>query len=200
MSVLHECLRDAQLIGAIGPGGLDEQLVQATGLFSGLLSDLDGVVCDLGSGGGLPALPLALAYPRTRWVLVEAWERRADLLRRSVRRLGIGDRVVVRAVRAEVVGRGAERGTFDLVTARSFASPAVTLECAAPLLRIGGEVRLSVRGSDLDWPIDALHAWGLGAPTSWTVEGNHYRRLSQLVPCPARWPRRVGVPERRPVF
>lgn len=198
--VLLECLHDAQQIGAISPGGLDAQLVQATGFFFGLSADLEARVCDLGSGGGLPALPLALAYPNTRWVLVEAWERRADLLRRSVRRLGLVDRVTVRAARAEVVGRSDLRGAFDMVTARSFGPAAVTLECAAPLLRLGGEVRLSVRGTDLPWPADALAGWGLGAVTNWTRAVNHYRGLVQVERCPGRWPRRVGVPERRPIF
>lgn len=93
VNVLRDCLQDAQQIGAIGIGGLDDRLVQATGFFSGLSPDLDALVCDLGSGGGLPALPSHSPTPGTRWVLVEAWERRADLLRRSIRRLGIGDRV-----------------------------------------------------------------------------------------------------------
>jgi 16S rRNA (guanine527-N7)-methyltransferase len=193
-------LQDAQQIGAISPGGLDEKFVQATGYFSDLPDTVDADVVDLGSGGGLPALPLALAYPGTRWVLVEAWERRAALLRRFVRTLRLGSRVEVLAQRAELAGRGPRRECADLVTARSFGPAAVTLECAAPLLRVGGEVRVSVRQDEPEWPADVLGRLGFGAPVQWTHVGAAYRRCTLTSPCPETFPRRPGVPERRPLF
>jgi 16S rRNA (guanine527-N7)-methyltransferase len=199
-AVLRRCLQDAQQIGAISPGGLDDQFVQATGYFSDLPPTLVADVIDLGSGGGLPALPLALVYPGTRWVLVEAWARRAALLRRSIRTLGLTTRVEVLAERAELVGRGLRRGSADLVTARSFGPAAVTLECAVPMLRLGGEVRVSVRHDEPAWPVDILARLGLGVPTQWTHGSATYRRCTLVHECPDEFPRRPGVPERRPLF
>ena len=199
-AALRACLTDAQRIGAISPGGLDDQLVQATGFFADLPPDTEAFVIDLGSGGGLPALPLALRYPATRWVLVEAWARRAALLRRMVRTLDLGERVTVRAERAESVGRSELRGTVDVVTARSFGPAAVALECAAPLLRTGGEVRISVRGDDAGWPGEVRDELGLGPAVDWQVGPFHYRRCVRLGAVSPTYPRRPGVPERRPLF
>jgi 16S rRNA (guanine527-N7)-methyltransferase len=200
VSTLRACLAEAQQIGAISPGGLDDQLVQATGYFSDVAADAPLRIVDLGSGGGLPALPLALAYRNTEWVLVEAWARRAALLRRFVRLLELRTRVSVRAERAEVVGRSDLRGWADVVTARSFGPAAVTLECAAPLLRVGGTVRLSVRADDPSWPVEVLDELGLRFDAHWQTERGEYRRCVAVRPCPAKWPRRPGVPERKPLF
>ena len=200
LQLLQRCLQEAQQIGAISPGGLDDQLVQATGFFPDVPIDIEALIVDLGSGGGLPALPLALAYPSTRWVLVEAWERRAALLRRSIRTLGLTERVDVLAQRAELVGRGPQRGRADFVTARSFGRAAVTLECAAPLLRSGGELRVSVRHDEADWPVDVLTRLGFDTPVQWLVGTAAYRRCVLAHACPEDYPRRPGVPERRPLF
>jgi len=200
-ATLLACLGDAQRIGAIGRGSLDAQLAHAAGYFAPWPLPVRARVIDLGSGGGIPALPLALAHPETTWTLVEAWTRRAVLLRRFVAELGLGGRVEVLAERAEHVGRTSARGTADIVTARSFGPPAVTLECAAPLLRVGGRAVLSVREEEPSWPADVLVGLGLSPVTSEWHEGRFaYRSVVAISGCPERFPRRVGQPERRPLF
>ncbi len=197
---LEAALTDARRIGAIGPGALAEHLDHAFGyLTPGDLAP-GAQVLDLGSGGGLPALPLALLRPDTRWILVEAWRRRVDTLRRTVRLLGLEDRVTVLAARAEDVGRGPWRARIDLVTARSFAIAPVTLECAAPFLRLGGTVRCSVRDDEPAWPVAALDALGLGELQEWRVGRFTYRACTATRACAPTYPRRAGVPERRPLF
>jgi 16S rRNA (guanine527-N7)-methyltransferase len=197
---LEAALTAARRIGAIGPGALAEHLDQAFGYLApgGLAPGAQ--VLDLGSGGGLPALPLALVRPDTRWILVEAWRRRADTLRRTVRLLGLEDRVTVLADRAEDVGRGPWRARIDVVTARSFAIAPVTLECAAPLLRPGGTLRCSVRDDEPTWPPEVLAALGLGHLREWRVGRFAYRACTATHPCAETFPRRAGVPERRPLF
>ena len=71
-------------------------------------------VADIGSGAGLPGLPLAIARPDLRITLVEPLLRRATFLEETVEELGLGDRVVVRRARAEEL-----KATFDVVTARA---------------------------------------------------------------------------------
>lgn len=160
-------------------------------------------VADLGSGGGVPALPLALAFPGWVWVLVEASVRRAAFLRDAVGALGLGPLVRVVEDRAEVVGRSVEyRGRFDMVVARSFGPPAVVAECGAPLLRVGGVMVISEPpgGSPGRWLAAGLVALGLDPEA--TVSGGRwaYQVVRQVSLCPERFPRRVGVPVKRPLF
>jgi 16S rRNA (guanine527-N7)-methyltransferase len=158
---------------------------------------------DLGSGGGVPGLPLALQFPACRWVLVEASVRRAAFLREAAGQLGIGDRVSILEDRAEVAGRHpAYRAAFDLVVARSFGPPAVLAECAAPLLRVGGRLVVSEPpgGAPERWPAEALGRLAMTAGVSVRSGGATFQVLRQTAQCPDRYPRRVGVPAKRPLF
>ena len=101
---------------------------------------LDELAVDLGSGGGLPGLVLALRWPSTKWLLIDSNARRATWLQKATEELGISSRADVRCERAELTGRSKWRQTAGLVTARSFGLPAATAECAAPLLRVGGRL------------------------------------------------------------
>ncbi len=105
--------------------------------------------------------------------------------------------------RAERVGRDpARRGMADLVVARSFGPPAVVAECAAPLLRPGGVLLVSEPPGEVDgdrWPGAPLGELGLGTSRG-IRDGYGYRAMVQVRPCPDRYPRRVGVPAKRPLF
>jgi len=150
---------------------------------------------DLGSGGGVPALPLALAWADTAWLLVEANGRRARFLTRAARTLAVDERVRVVAERAEVVGRDPEqRGSHQAVVARGFAPPAVTAECGAPLLAVGGRLLTSEPPDQRPWPEAPLAELGL------TAEGRRgaVMVLGQVSLCPERFPRRA--PAKHPLF
>lgn len=134
-------------------------------------------------------------------VLVDASERRTTFLQRAVDRLG-ASHVTVRRDRAEIVGRDpALRGAVDLVVARSFGPPAVTAECAAPLLRVGGRLIVSDPPdvSHGRWSPPVLARLGLGAPRRVRVPAA-FTVIEQSAPCPDRFPRRVGIPAKRPLF
>lgn len=206
-AVLLETLAEARRLGFLGPGDLQPQLDHASGFADAagaLLGSPPSTVLDLGSGGGLPGLVLAVRWPTTDLVLLEAGERRSAFLSEAVVRLGVGDRVRVVRERAEVAGRQGElRGSFDLVVARSFGPPAVTAECGAPFLRVGGALVVSAPPangrSDDRWGAEGLSRLGLGLPQRWSA-GATYEVLVQLEECPARFPRRTGVPAKRPLF
>jgi 16S rRNA (guanine527-N7)-methyltransferase len=194
-------LTEAQGLGWIGQGPLEDQLRHA-GAFTQLLGEGPGVVVDLGSGGGLPALPCALAAPTWTWVLVERQLRRADHLVSACRRLELGDRVEVVHARAEDVGREPSyRATADVVTARAFGPPAVVAECAAPLLRVGGRLLVSEPPDGVDrWPEDGLAHVGLSAAVVRVVNGYVVAELVQARLSPEAYPRRPGIPGRSPLF
>ncbi len=94
---------------------------------------------DLGSGGGYPGLPLALALPAERTLLVDSIAKKAAFLEVAVAAAGVADRVVVAAARAETLAADrAQRERWSAVTVRAVASLADLVELAFPLLSPGG--------------------------------------------------------------
>ncbi|MGI9023793.1 MAG: RsmG family class I SAM-dependent methyltransferase [Acidimicrobiales bacterium] len=164
----------------------------------------DGLLLDLGSGAGLPGLGLALLWPDSRWLLVDGRVRSTRFLAGAVRRLGLGDRVSVVGGRAEVIAHDPHhRAAMELVVARSVSSPAVVAECAAGFLRPGGMLVVSEPpdASELRWEAGALARLGMGPVR--TVEssgGFHFTVVEQQEACPGRYPRRTGIPSKRPLF
>jgi 16S rRNA (guanine527-N7)-methyltransferase len=156
---------------------------------------------DLGSGGGLPGLPLALARPDTSWILLDGGTSRAAFLEEAVEQLRLGDRVRVVASRAEEAGRGELRSTLDVVVSRSFGPPAVTAECAAPFLRPGGRLMVAEPpgGQPSRWNQTGLAQLGLSIDRQ-VSQPTAIQILIQCEPCPNRYPRRTGVPAKRPLF
>jgi 16S rRNA (guanine527-N7)-methyltransferase len=187
----------------LGPEGFDAVVAHSRG-FAALVGDAPRSAVDLGSGGGVPGLVLAVeVWPRSELVLVDASQRRCTYLELEVAALGVADRVAVRWGRAEDVGRDPVlRGSVDVVTARCFGPPGVTAECAAPLLRPGGVLLVSEppRSRGERWPAAGLARAGMAMDGLVEEGGSTYARLRQVAPCPDALPRRPGVPERRPLF
>jgi 16S rRNA (guanine527-N7)-methyltransferase len=187
--------------GALGPSPVDEHLKHALA-WAEILPEPKRFI-DLGSGGGVPGLILAMLFPDSEAVLIDARRRRSANLEISVHTLGLTERVSVLCARAEEAGRDPElRGGFDLVVARSFGSPAITAECAAPFLAVGGSLSVSEppSASDDRWQIDGLKSLGLAKPELHRIgeAGFMVSRLEAL--CPEQFPRRNGMPEKRPLW
>lgn len=203
-SSLIEVLLEARRQGFLGPGPVEDHLRHSLGFLGAGGQREPGLVVDLGSGGGVPGLVLALAWTGSRVVLLDASERRAGFLVGAAAQLGLAaPRVEVIRERAEVIGRqGCWRSTADLVVARSFGPPAVVAECAAPLLAAGGRLIVSEppEGGQGRWPQAGLEALGLVAGPPERQKGSGYRVLTQRERCPDRFPRRSGVPAKRPLF
>lgn len=162
-------------------------------------------LADLGSGAGLPALPLAIALPDAAVSVVESAARKCAFIERAVAACGLGNVSVVHA-RAEAWPDGL--GRFDLVTARALASLEVLVEYAAPLLAVGGTL-LSWRGKrDPDGDAAAAAAAALiGMAPGAVVDvipyaGAHNRHLhlmSKVMETPDGFPRRPGMALKRPL-
>jgi 16S rRNA (guanine527-N7)-methyltransferase len=200
--ILRALVGEAQQHGFVGPGPVDPALEHARGFARGLAAP-PARFLDLGSGGGLPGLVLADVWSSASGALLDANQRRCAFLREAVGALGLTGRVVVLHARAEDAGRDpVQRGTYDLVVARSFGRPAVAAECAAPFLTTGGRLVVSEPpDSDDRWPAQGLASVGLEPSDRWTAPlPAHYRSFVQTAPCPERFPRRVGVPAKRPLF
>jgi len=124
------------LIGPLEPPRLWTRHVVNSALVAPLLRP--GRVGDIGSGAGLPGIPLAIARPDVQLVLIEPMERRCDWLRSEAARLGLRNVEVIRA-RAEEVEL---EPLLDQVTARAVASLSKLVPLVAPLVRPGGELLL----------------------------------------------------------
>jgi 16S rRNA (guanine527-N7)-methyltransferase len=141
---LTSALAEAQRIGALGPQPLVEAIEHAMAFVRAIRPD-DRSLVDVGSGGGLPGLVIAVYCPDLeRIVLADRRAKRTDLLRRLVGRLGLSDRVSVETVDVVAFGRRSEiSASFDVVSARSFGTPVLLAAAAAPLLRQNGRLLVS---------------------------------------------------------
>ncbi len=207
---LDEILRQAQDLGMFGPGAIAEHRRHAEELSRLALHGLEGLgsirFLDLGSGGGLPGLVLAWGLPesaRLTGVLLDSQQRRVVFLAEAVDRLGCADRIEAVSARAEDAARDeAHRERYDLVVARGFGAPAVTAECAVAFLRPGGRLVVS-EPPDADparWDAEQLAALGLSPPELRASAHAHAAVLHRQGALDPRWPRRPGIPTKRPLW
>ncbi|MGH9079322.1 MAG: RsmG family class I SAM-dependent methyltransferase [Acidimicrobiales bacterium] len=193
-------------LGFLGPMDLLEQIDHALGfVFVVERERPEGppAAIDLGTGGGVPGLVVGSCWPECRVTLLDAGRRRTDFLRDELMGLWSGNIEVVRG-RAEEVGRDpAFRQCFDVVTSRSFGPPAVAAECGSPFLVPGGTMVVSEPPGTAParWPDTGLAHLGLVNGGSAHVGGRFgYQILRQAIATPDRYPRRTGVPAKRPLF
>jgi 16S rRNA (guanine527-N7)-methyltransferase len=198
-------LERARTRGYLGPGPVEDHLVHARGFVAvteaGLGRPPAGAV-DLGTGGGVPGLVLAAAWPDAAVTLIEAGERRARDLAEAAAEL-FGARVVVRHGRAEVFAH--ERGLrekAEVVTARGFASPAVVAEVATGFLAPGGVLVVSEPpgGEPSRWPEAPLAGLGLGPARLDSAAGATYVRLKKRSAADAQVPRPAHQLAKRPAW
>lgn len=197
---LEQILEESRAFGFLGPGPLGPQIEHARGFASTVERTPDSFL-DLGSGGGLPGLVLAREWPDVRAVLLDSMVRRTEFLRSATQRSNLADRVEVVCDRAESAARTHLRESFDLVTARSFGPPAVTAECGVGFLRPGGLLVVSEPPEDdpSRWSESGLQELGL-AMVRGPSTGARFVVLERTEPLDARFPRRTGVPGKRPLW
>ncbi len=163
------------------------------------------LLVDVGSGGGLPGLPLRIARPDLAVTLIEADEAKAAFLVRACAALGLSGVEVV-ARRAEAVGQdGRYRERFDVAVARALAPMPVLAELCLPLVRVGGRVLAQKTDrEDVDRARRAIELLGgsldavLPAPSKSRRSGTVVE-VSKVRPTPSEFPRRPGVPGRKPL-
>lgn len=163
---------------------------------------------DVGSGAGLPGLPMRILEPSLRLTLVESHRRRASFLETVVETLDLEGVEVVTA-RAEEAGRDpAYRERFDVAVARAVAPLPVLVEYLLPLLRPGG-VMAAPKGSSAERELREAEAAidHLGGCAEVPVplslpDGTAPQQVLVVRRCgelPERFPRRPGIPSKRPL-
>jgi 16S rRNA (guanine527-N7)-methyltransferase len=209
--LLEQAYTEAIRLGFLGPRELDR-------LWERHLDDALGLVAirqprprerwaDLGSGAGLPGLPLAVAYRATQFTMIDAQRRRLDWVATTAAALGLANVTVVHA-RLEDYGQGPARQSFDVATARALGPLPVVAELGLPLLRTGGRL-LVPRGrpeaDELDQVTVACKQLGgrlddvIPNPSSPIDRVGFVVIMAKIAATSPRFPRRSGVPARTPL-
>jgi 16S rRNA (guanine527-N7)-methyltransferase len=165
-------------------------------------------VMDLGSGGGLPGMALALARPDIFMTLVESTKKKGHFLDLASAELGLIKRVKIEADRAEVLGKGPLRDKADVVTCRALGRLNVILELALPFLKVGGRL-IAYKGPKADEELleaskalKVLHAKLVEQKTFNLPFSDETRTLlviEKMAPTPRQYPRLPGVPSKEPL-
>lgn len=168
----------------------------------------EGRGVDVGTGGGFPGIPLALARPGWHWVLVESLEKKAKVLRRLSAELG-WTHVDVVTERAEVLGQdNAFRETFDRGFCRAVGPLGTVAELVLPLIKVGGHfwAHRGMEGSqEAAQAPEFLELLGGRVASVLDYQDEEAERqrflvnIAKVTATPARFPRRVGVPAKRPL-
>ena len=163
---------------------------------------------DVGSGAGFPGLPLKITFPHLELHLIESVGKKTAFLEHIVAELGL-DGVVVHTGRAETLAREPGlRDSFDLALVRGVARLSLLLEYSLPFCRTGGRVAALKHGGleselvEAEYALSELSGRQLGVfPV--TLHGLTDNRVvaafEKIGPTPDRYPRRVGIPAKRPL-
>lgn len=166
-------------------------------------------LCDIGAGAGFPSLPLKIAFPQLKVTIVDSLNKRIAFLEELVTKLGLTDVTLIHD-RAETFSakKSAHREQFDVVTARAVARLAVLSELCLPAVKVGGEFIAYKALAAPEELQDAGKAIAkLGGQVRQTVqltlpETDDERNIiliDKKAPTPQKYPRRPGLPNKKPI-
>lgn len=164
---------------------------------------------DIGAGAGFPGLPLKIVRPQIRLTLLEATGKKVVFLEHIVKELGLREVETIRG-RAEELGRQVGyREAYDVALARAVAELSVLLEYALPLLKLRG-IFVAQKGGDIQEEVEGAGraAKILGGELKEVQEirlpgvdpTRHLVVVEKVGPTPHKYPRRVGIPAKRPLL
>jgi 16S rRNA (guanine527-N7)-methyltransferase len=172
-----------------------------------LLAQRASRIVDIGSGAGFPGLPLAVALPLAHFTLIDSRRGKSSFISDMARLLEL-ENVTVLCQRAEEAGHSPLRESFDTALARALGSLPVSLELTLPFVRRGGSVLLQ-RGRRVDGDLNLARSVSakLGGELSDinhvtpfpSARNLHLWTFLKVSETPAMFPRRTGVPEKRPL-
>lgn len=172
------------------------------------MNKADFSIIDIGTGAGFPGLPLKILLAEPRLVLVDSTAKKVAFLRCVTRELGLDNVEIVCGRAEEIAHLPLYRQRFDLALSRAVASLPVLAELALPFCRIGGKFVAQKKGEveqEMKKADKAIETLGgkLGQVKRIELEELSDERylviIDKIYPTPEKYPRRPGVPERRPI-
>lgn len=162
-------------------------------------------LCDVGSGAGFPGIPLAIAYPKRQFTLVEPLGKRCRFLEEVCRKLDLHNVTVVNARAEDYVAD--HRGVFDAVSARAVARLSILLELCIPLLKTDG-IFIALKGANAHEELanakpalDALHV-RLSKEEVFELDSEGKRinfYFVKTAQTPAKYPRSYSMIKKKPL-
>jgi len=163
---------------------------------------------DVGTGAGFPGVPIKICLPGMEVTLVESQEKKVEFLIKLIAETGLTNIEVVHA-RAEDIGRNQiHREKYDIATARAVAKLRVLAEYCLPLVRVGGFF-LAMKGPKINEEMDEANK-AISILGGQTIDIKKFRLpitgdkrniilIKKEDSTPERYPRRPGMPEKRPI-
>ncbi len=163
---------------------------------------------DIGTGAGLPGIPLKIIYPQAKLTLVESIKKKAGFCEHMVEVLGLKD-AIVSSARAEEIGQDPiHRENYDLALARAVAKMPVLVEYLLPLVKVGGIVVMQKSASAKDEAKASRNAIRLIGGKLDTIipvklpdvdDERYLVALEKVKATPSEFPRRTGIPAKLPI-
>ena len=165
-------------------------------------------IIDVGTGAGFPGIPLKIAMPEIKVTLLEATAKKVLFLEHIIKELKLVDIEVITGRAEEAAQKPEYREKFDIVVARAVAELAVLAELTLPFCAVGGYLIAQKKGDiqvELEKSLNAIEMLGgrLSSIEKIRLEGLEDMRylvvIDKVKSTPEKYPRRPGMPEKRPI-
>lgn len=161
-------------------------------------------ICDIGTGGGFPGVPLAICYPDKQFILMDSLEKRLKIVRQLCDEIGVENVQVVHGRAEELAKQKDYREQFDLCVSRAVANMRVLSEYCLPFVKAGG-CFIAYKGPDCQSEIDdarkAIQILGGGEPEIRSLSHLDHSLvlISKVSNTPQAYPRKAGTPAKKPL-
>lgn len=161
-------------------------------------------ICDVGTGGGFPGVPLAICYPDKQFTLMDSLEKRLKIVRQLCDEIGINNVQVIHGRAEELARREEYREQFDLCVSRAVANMRVLSEYCLPFVKTGGSF-IAYKGPDCRAEIDdagkAIQMLGGDKPEIRPLTHLEHNLvfIKKIKNTPKAYPRKAGTPAKKPL-